>query len=45
MLVKGNCRVLVELPRNVKKKPKNFSPCVRSIVKSSSCNGLEILQN
>ena len=28
----------------IKKIPKNFSPCVRFIVKSSSLNGLEILQ-
>ena len=27
------------------KNTENFSPCVRSVVKSSSRNGLEILQN
>ena len=27
------------------KNTENFSPCVRSIVKSSSCNGLKVLQN
>ena len=46
MLIRGKCKFLLELPRNIFQKiPKNSSPCVRSIVKSSSLNGLEILQN
>ena len=46
MLIQEKRKFLFELPRNVSEKiPKNFSPCVRFIVKSSSRNGLEILQS
>ena len=45
-LILGKCKFLLELPRNMLSNiPINFSPCVRSVVKSSSCNGLDILQN
>ena len=47
ILIRGKCKFLLELPRNVSWKiSKNFSPCVRScLVKSSSRNGLEILRS
>ena len=46
MLARGKRKVLLKLQRNMLQKiPKNFSPSARSIVKSSSRNGLEILQN
>ena len=46
ILLRGKFKFLLELLQNVfKKKPKDFSICVMSIVKSSSRNGLEILQN
>ena len=33
MLIRGECKFLLELPRNMSKKiPKNFTPCVRSEV-------------
>ena len=38
MLLRGKFKFLLELPRNI-------SPCVRSIVKSSERNGLKISQN
>ena len=45
MLIRGKCNFLLELPQNMlERNTENYSPCVRSIVKSSSRNSLEILQ-
>ena len=41
MLIRENCKFLFVFPRNI---PMNVSPRVRFIVKSSSRNGLDILQ-
>ena len=46
MLIGGKGKFLLALPRKMLQNvPNNFSLCVRSIGKSSSRNGLEILQN
>ena len=42
MLIRENCKFLLVFPRNI---PMNVSARVRFIVKSSSRNGLDILQS
>ena len=42
MLIRGTCKFVFVFSRNISM---NFSPCVRFIVKSSSRNGLDVLQN
>ena len=42
MLIRENCKFLFVFPLNI---PMNVSPRVRFIVKSSSRNGLDILQS